>query len=144
LLRLTDKEPALTSDDDNREQLPQAFIDRLKAQDRPVPLITSRIDREILQMAEKQFGRRRPERIGRPAWAAIAATVLIALFVAQFRGPQVIEPGPVYADIDQSGHIDIADVLALARTQPAAQLSQAELDAFAMRIVSLAPPGDRS
>ena len=41
--------------------------------------------------------------------------------------------GPIYADIDGSGRIDIADVLALAREG----VAQAELDAFARRVVAL-------
>ena len=39
-----------------------------------------------------------------------------------------------YADVDNSGRVDIADVLALARAGAA---SPAELDAFARRVVSL-------
>ena len=39
-----------------------------------------------------------------------------------------------YADIDNSGRVDIADVLALARAGAA---SPGELDAFARRVVAL-------
>lgn len=127
------------------DDLPQPVIEGLKSADRPVPVITARVDREISEMAQRHFStRRQPARVPRPAWAAIAATVLIAVLVLQLPIPSGRDQEPVYADIDQSGRIDIADVLALARAQDPGERSQARLDAFASRIVSLDPAGDRS
>jgi anti-sigma-K factor RskA len=127
------------------DELPQALIDELKAADQALPLITARVDREILQMAELQFAKRRSTAWrSRPAWAAIAATVLIALTVVSTREPLVDNPTSVYADVDRSGRVDIADVLALARAAGSRQVTQAEIDAFAMQIVSLNPVGDAS
>jgi len=127
------------------EDLPQDLIDRLKSADQPVSMITPGVDREIAQMAESQFSsRKRPVWNRPPTWAAIAATVLIAVSLLQFDGPRVEEQDGIYADVDGSGSIDIADVLRLARTRGASQKSQAEIDAFAMRIVSLAPAGESS
>ena len=127
------------------EELPQALIDELKATDRPVPMITARVDREILQLARAQFEQRRPPAWkSRPAWAAIAATVLIALFILDFRNPSPEQQSALYGDIDNSGRVDIADVLALARSREPDDLTQAEIDALAMHIVSLNPVGDAS
>lgn len=127
------------------DDLPQSLIEGLKSADRPVPVITARVDREISEMARTYFStRRQPARVPRSAWAAIAATVLIAAFVLQWRVPGTRDQSAVYADIDRSGRIDIADVLALARAQEPGGRSQAELDAFASRIVSLKPVGDAS
>lgn len=131
----------MAHDDDN---LPQSVTDALEAADRPVPLITARVDREIAAMARTHFAARRPRsRTSRPTWAvAAAAAVLLAVLVIPRQQPDVAEPGGVYADVDDSGRIDIADVLALARSREAGTRSQAELDAFAMRIVAL--DGDTS
>lgn len=119
------------------EELPQFLVEELKSADRPVPTITARVDREISEMARTHFAsRQRPVPTRRPAWVAVAATVLIAVLVLQLRVPEP-DRSSVYADIDRSGRIDIADVLALARTQPPGERSRAELDAFAYRVVSL-------
>ena len=124
-------------ENETSEQLPNALIDQLKSADQPDSLITSRVDREILQLAKAQFSSRRAVWQRRPTWAAIAATVLIAFFIVQLRGPTTVDSGLIYADVDHSGRIDIADVLAVARTRGDGEKSQAELDAFAMRVVSL-------
>jgi len=127
------------------DDLPQSLIDELKSADQPVPMITARVDREISEMARVQFsGRLQPAWMTRSGWAAIAATVLVALFMAQTQLPPAHDQNAVYADIDQSGQIDIADVLALARTRKPGEVTQAQLDAFAMKIVSLKPAGDSS
>ena len=108
-------------------------------------MITSRVDREISQLAEAHFSnRRRSVWSRRPAWAAIAAAVLVSLFLVQLRGPQVDEQVATYADLDGSGNIDIADVLLFARTRGGELESQADIDAFAMRVVSLASLGETS
>lgn len=127
----------MTDENDNPEHLPKALIDELKAADRPNVLITSRVDREVLRRANAQFGHRRAVWRRRPAWAAVAATVLIAFFVIQLREPATIDEPVIYADVDKSGRIDIADVLAAARARQGDTDAQATLDAFAMRIVSL-------
>ena len=130
----------------NESSLPQALIDELKEADRQLPIITSRVDREILAMAAAQFEQRRPALWkSRPAWAAAAAMALVAVFVVNsLQRPALVETA-VYADVDNSGSIDIADVLALARSaEQTGKLSQAEIDAFAMQIVSLNPVGDAS
>jgi hypothetical protein len=127
------------------EGLPQPLIEALKSADRPVAMITARVDREVSEMARSHFSaRRQPTRVPRPAWAAMvamAATVLIAVIVVQLQLP---DQSTLYTDVDRSGRIDIADVLALARAQGPGERSQAELDAFASRIVSLKRAGEAS
>jgi hypothetical protein len=127
------------------EDLPQSLIEEIKAADRRMPLITARVDRDISRRAQAHFSKhRQPAWKSRPAWAAIAAMVLVAVLVTPFQDASPPDQSTVYADIDQSGRIDIADVLALARERQSGQGKQAELDAFAMRIVSLKSTGDRS
>ncbi len=117
------------------DDLPQALRDALRAADRAPPTITAAVDRAIARGAEVQFGARRWRAPG--AWAAAACAVLaVALLLA----PRPDEPG-TYRDVDGSGRIDIADVLALARRSEAP--SQADLDAFAMRVVALGPENAR-
>ena len=130
----------------NDIDVPQALRDELKAAESRVPVITARVDRDILAMAAAQFEQRRPALWrSRPAWAAAAAIALIAVFVVNtIERPARLETA-VYADVDNSGRVDIADVLALARSaKETGTLSQAEIDAFAMQIVSLNPVGDAS
>lgn len=141
--RFTGEERAMAPEDERFEDLPQSLIEGFKAADQPVPVITARVDRAKSQLARAHFAARRSALTRRSAWAAIAATVLIAVFVLQLRLPTP-EQDPVYADVDRSGRIDIADVLALARAQEPGERSQAELDAFAYRIVSLEPAGEAS
>ena len=135
----------MQQEEEQFDDLPTELIGDLKAADQRLPLITARVDREILQMAQAQFGQRRaPVWRSRPAWAAVAATVLIAITVVSIRNTLIDEPAAVYADIDRSGRIDIADVLALARAAGSRQSTQAEIDALAMQIVSLNLVGDAS
>lgn len=128
------------------EVLPEELIKALQAADDELPLITARVDREILQMAEAQFAERRPSRrMARPAWMAVAASLLLAVFVFNAREPSSVRQEGLYSDIDGSGRVDIADVLAAARAAAASgKFSQAEIDAFAKQIVSLNPVGDAS
>lgn len=126
------------------EDLPQSLIAELKATEQVVPLITARVDREVAGLAVDHFASRRKRAWAYPAWAAIAATILVAILATQFVGVDTAPPEAVYADVDGSGQIDIADVLALARTRNPEQITQAELDAFAMRVVSLSSGGDAS
>lgn len=118
------------------DDLPQALRDALRAADRAPPTITAAVDRAVARGAEAQFGARRWRAPG--AWAAAAGAVLaVALLLLV---PRPDEPRS-YRDVDGSGTIDIADVLALARQSGAA--SQADLDAFAMRVVALRPENAR-
>ncbi len=129
-------------EDETFENLPAALVERLKAADRPLPLVTARVDRALAEEARTRFARRgRPQ----PRWLgaagiAAAASVLFAVLALQWPLP-ASKRDALYADVDGSGRIDIADVLALARE--AGGHSQKELDAFAYRIVSLERrPGD--
>lgn len=127
----------MTHNDDEFEALPDALIEALKSADEAVPLITARVDREVLKMAREQFEGRKPAWPRRPAWTAVAAGVLIMIFVVQLDQPtqQLNEPMRV------SRPVDISDVLNLARERSGNPAAQAEIDALAMRVVSLSPAG---
>lgn len=114
------------------DRLPQALIDELKRRDRAPDAITSRVDRTLAAAARAQFGEPRAVWHRPGAWAAAAASAVLAVGLATSYLPDR-DRGSVYADIDGSGRIDIADVLALAREG----VAQAELDAFARRVVAL-------
>ena len=129
------------SDDETLDDLPQNLVDELKAADRPLPMITARIDREIEAAARAHFaGRRRSVGLRRSGWAALVASVLVAVLVLERWAPAP-DQGTLYGDLDGSGQVDIADVLAAARTGNA---SGPALDAFAYRIVALGQPEDAS
>jgi hypothetical protein len=134
----------LTQEKETYEDLPGELVERLKAGEQRPPLLTAKVDREILSRAEGQFASRRPAHRRPPVWAALAATVVLGLFIAQFWSQNTVDEGAVYADVDQSGRIDIADVLAAARNGTSQNGAQANLDAFAMRVVSLDTDGDSS
>ena len=132
----------MTHEKDQSDRLPESLVAELKQADEPGPLITARVDRTVADLARRQFASR-PDRRRRaaPMWLAAAATVVLAVFVLQTQyGPQQ-DVTELYTDVDDSGQIDIADVLVLARGNKGT-LTQAELDAFAMRVVSLADDGD--
>lgn len=141
-----------TDDPDFQEfdDLPQGLVDALQSADRRPAVITSRVDREITALAAGQFAGRGGARRSRPAlgglvgMVAMAASVLIAVaaVLSVFRGAPDIEGAEVYADIDGSGRIDIADVLAVARDARSNGVPQAQIDAFAARIVKLDGGGD--
>ena len=115
------------------DRLPEALIDELKRRDGTPDAITSRVDRILAAAARAHFGEPRRAVWHRPdAWAAAAASAVLAVGLATSYLPDR-DGGRVYADIDGSGRIDIADVLALAREG----VAQAELDAFARRVVAL-------
>ena len=130
-------------EDDNLEGLPDELVAELKKADKPGALITAKVDRSVLNLAREQF-ESRPEKRRRvaPAWYAVAATVLLAVLVLPMASRFGTVDDGLYADVDNSGQIDIADVLTLARRD--GEVTQAELDAFAMRVVSLADTGDTS
>ena len=118
--------------DDN---LPQPLIDELKRLDRAPDVITARVDRTVAAMAHEHFSDRRAPRWRRHgAWGAAAACAV--LVVALTTGRHALDRDTaLYADVDGSGRIDIADVLALARSGHG--VDQADLDAFAWRVVAL-------
>ncbi len=123
----------MTHKDNEFEDLSDTLIEALKSADEAVPLITARVDREVLKMAREQFTDRKPAWRRRPAWAAVAATVLLAVVIGQ---PQfqrssmpVMSPRPP----------DISDVLKLARERAGESGAQVEIDALALQVVSLAP-----
>ncbi len=122
-------EPPFNNDD--LPDLPDELVEAL--QEDPTPLITARVDRELETLARRAFKSRktakpvRKHRVTR--WAAIAASVIAAVIVIG----DMRQPRTLYADHDDSGRIDIADVLAVARDG----YDQEQLDAFAMQIVAL-------
>lgn len=124
----------MTHDESSGEDsLPQALVDELRRRDRGVTLLTARVDREIAGLAAGHFaGRGRLSRIG-PVPLAAAASLLVAALVL---GPFMFshDAAPVLDDVDGSGSVDIADVLAVARK---GGTSAAELDAYARQVVSL-------
>ena len=125
-------------EEDNLENLPDELVAELKKADKPGSLITAKVDRSIANLAREQF-ESRPEKRRRvaPAWYAVAATVVLAVLVLPLTNRLGTSDDGLYADVDNSGQIDIADVLTLARRNTG-EVSQAELDAFAMKIVTLA------
>ena len=117
------------------DHLPQPLIDKLRRLDRAPGVITARVDRTVAATAREHFsvrGARRWRRHG--AWGAIAACAVLAVALAI--GRQALDGEPaLYSDVDGSGRIDIADVLALARS--GSGVDEADLDAFAWRVVAL-------
>ena len=131
-------------EEDKLENLPDELVAELKKADKPGSLITAKVDRSIANLAREHFASR-PEKRRRvaPAWYAVAATVLLAVVVLPLTDRFGTGDDGLYTDVDRSGQIDIADVLTLARRSDG-RLTQAELDAFAMRVVSLTDTGDTS
>ena len=126
----------MTGVNEQDERLPEALVDELKRIDRAPEMITSRVDRSLASMAHAQFAQRRiPRWQPRSAWraAAAACVLVVVLFTANQLWDQ--DDMSLYADIDGSGQIDIADVLALARAEDG--VNQADIDAFAYRLVAL-------
>ncbi len=116
----------MTHDDEQFDDLPEALVEELRKADQSPPLITARVDREVLRMARDQFAARRPA-WQRPAWAAIAATVLLAVVIGQ----------PMFERGAAPAQPDISDVLKLARERAGEPGAQDEIDALAQRVVSL-------
>ncbi len=136
-------------ENENREQLPETIIDRLRGEDASISIISPKIDQLILAEAKAQFADR--EQAGsrtyaKPAWVALAASVVLAVFVMNNLN---ITRSPVPTnidDVDNSGRVDILDVLSLARTRernPAA-VSQAKIETLMMQVVSLSKNGEAS
>ena len=116
---------------DEENTLPEALIEKLRESDPDAAMITVRVDREISEQAADQFKDRVRRRRSLPVWLATAASVLLAVFLVT---SPLQEPAPTFGDHDQSGSIDIADVMALARRGDA---PQSTIDAFALQVVSL-------
>lgn len=125
------------------DELPEALIARLRMADESIPIITARVDREISNLASQQFSSRPDKRRVAPMWFAVAATMVLAVFLIQSFERTDTGTAELYSDVDGSGQIDIADVMALARRSDQAA-SDAALAAFAMRVVSLKNDGDAS
>ena len=126
----------MTGTHEQDERLPEALVNELKRIDRGPEVITSRVDRTLASRARVHFASRGIPRWERQnGWGAVAACCVLAL--ALFATNRLSEQGDtsIYADIDGSGQIDIADVLALARTGQG--VDQTDLDAFAYRLVAL-------
>lgn len=131
----------MTAEIEQDEQLPEALVEELKRVDAAPAVITARVDRALGDMAQAHFSSRRVRQWRHPAWGAAAACVLLAaLFTTNRLEDEVVTSGYAdmadmanMADVDGSGAIDIADVLALARQG----VDQGDLDAFAFRLVSL-------
>ena len=121
------------------EELPTEFVAALKKRELSADAITRRVDRELGVMATAKFSARRPAP-RRHVWAAAAAAVVIGIVVAFSALDPALTRNDLYTDVDGSGQIDIADVLALARD--GRDLTPSDLDAFAASIVSL--DGDES
>ncbi len=125
----------MTGTHEQDERLPEALVSELKRIDRAPEVITSRVDRALAGMASAHFAPRRIPRWQRQrAWGVAASCVLAVALFATYRFSEQGD-APLYADIDGSGQIDIADVLALAR--PGQGVDQADLDAFAFHLVAL-------
>ena len=128
--------------DTDNEQLPEGLLRALKAVDAAPPVITATIDRTLADMAVGHFRTRRATWKRHGGWALAASVALVAVLAVQLIGPPSGVADVPYADLNRSGRIDIADVLALARAERPG-VTQADLDAFAMRVVSLDAGGVR-
>lgn len=130
-------------------ELPETIIDRLRGEDASISVISPKIDQIILAKARSQFENReqagsRP--LARPAWVAIAASVVLAILVMNnFNFTRSPLPGNI-DDVDHSGRVDIVDVLTLARLRERNQaaISQAQIEALMMQVVSLTESGEAS
>ncbi len=130
-------------------ELPETIIDRLRGEDTPISVISPKIDQIILAEARSQFENREQassRQLLRPAWVAIAASVAVVILVMNnFNFTRSPVPGNI-DDVDHSGRVDIVDVLTLARLRerdPAA-ISQAQIEALMMQVVSLTKSGEAS
>ena len=137
-----DMERKQDTDENQFDDLPAALVEALKREDEALPVITAQVDRRMAELAREQFANRKaPSAIPKTAWMGVAAALAVAVVGLQLWQPAIRDRHDIYADVDGSGQIDIADVLAIARRE---SLSQAEIDAFANRIVALNPVGDAS
>lgn len=121
----------------------------LPAERRPQDVVPERV-RIVAGSPSRRVARRRYSAEERSAadrrarrwstrWAAAAAAAAVA-----FTALLIVQPGSRLGydpdDVDRSGRVDILDAFALARQRAdGASVSQAEIDAVAMRVVSLEP-----
>lgn len=140
----------MTPENEESGQLPGGIAERLRQRDRAVSALTPEIDRLVLRAASAHFASRTEKtrhsraRHWLPA-AALAASLVVAVLVYRLPGTTPAGQTGLYGDVDGSGHIDIVDVLVLARSRHnGGKVSQADINAFANRIVSLSRNGDRS
>ena len=133
-------------------ELPTRLVERLRKAVDVSSIDTVQVDQTLDVLAARHFRRRSLHGVARYGrYAALAASVaLISLLVPlrffdQWARQETLDIAkqvpsgsvPVlYADVDGSGQIDIADVLALARSNPG-RFEQTDLDAFAFRVVSV-------
>lgn len=121
---------------DDIAELATDLVDALKSTDRAPSMVTRVVDRALADAASAQFGGRGAPGVWRRSgrWAALAASIALVGALAVRWDDWARPDEALYADQDGSGTIDIADVLALARTGTA---SADELDAFARRVVAV-------
>ncbi|MDE0036951.1 MAG: hypothetical protein OXU77_05215 [Gammaproteobacteria bacterium] len=132
----------MSDQDANSEQLDERLIRALTVADQAPPVITAGVDRALADISTRHFASRRWGWKRHGGWALAASVALVAVLAVQTIGPASDDAEVLYADVNGSGAIDIADVFALARAdQPG--VTQADLDAFAMRVVSLDAGGAR-
>ncbi len=139
----------MQQENEDLNELPETIIDRLRGDERSISIISPKIDQIILAKARSQFENRHQARsrtLARPAWVAIAASVALAILVMNnFNFTRSPVPGNI-DDVDNSGRVDIVDVLTLARLreQNPAAVSQAQIEALMMQVVSLTKSGEAS
>ena len=122
--------------DETPTELPDDLVDVLKRADRAPAVVTRAVDLALGDASQAHFASRGERRawLHRGRWVALAASMALATVLAVRWGDLGGADAGLYADVDDSGRIDIADVLVLARAGTA---SRGELDAFAMRVVAL-------
>lgn len=137
----------MSTEPEQFDQLPEAIVERLRARDTRVSMLTPAADRAIREAARARFAPRRPATAPRRRWlypaAAAAAVALVALMLSRpFEETQTVAPA-LADDVDGSGRVDILDAFALARARAAdpGAVSQGRIDALTDRIVSLGPTG---
>ena len=124
------------------ERLDEGLIRALRAADQAAPVITAGVDRALADRSRRHFASRQPGWKRHGGWALAASVALVAVLAVRVIGPASDDGESLYADVNGSGAIDIADVFALARAEQPG-VTQADLDAFAMRVVSLGTGGAR-
>ncbi|MDE0178453.1 MAG: hypothetical protein OXP36_07620 [Gammaproteobacteria bacterium] len=132
----------MSDQDANSEQLDEGLIRALRAADEAPAVITVKVDHALAELSTRHFASRRSGWKRHGGWALAASVALVAVLAVQMIGPASDDVDVLYADVNGSGAIDIADVFALARAEQPG-VTQADLDAFAMRVVSLNAGGAR-
>jgi len=129
----------------NDPQVPVELANLLKRHANQVAPLTRQVDAQIAQAARQQFqtpvqAASRGSIIGLASAAAVALATTLVVLLPQNSGEQATAAADantiLLTDLNQSGQIDIADLLILAKTQ---RLSQRELDTQAHKLVQLSP-----